>query len=69
MGFGKLWKLIMQFSRTWKVLENEDFSIWRCKSFGFLFGKVLKYPEMDFISWCRSSTPYILCLFILLFTM
>ena len=21
-SFGKLWKLIMQFSRAWKVLEN-----------------------------------------------
>ena len=24
-GFGKFWKLIIKFSSTWKVLENEKF--------------------------------------------
>ena len=27
-SFGKLWKLIMPFSRVWKVLQNEDVSRW-----------------------------------------
>ena len=26
-GFGKFWKLIMPFSRTWKVLEKGDFKV------------------------------------------
>ena len=26
MGFGKVWKLKMPFSRTWKVLEKERIS-------------------------------------------
>ena len=41
MGFGKLWKLMMSFSRTWKVLESRRFSKWLWKSFGFLFGRIL----------------------------
>ena len=24
-SFGRLWKLIMPFSKTWKMLENEGF--------------------------------------------
>ena len=48
--FGVLWKLMMQFSKTWKVLEKDCFSKWPCESFGFLFGKILKYPKMDIIS-------------------
>ena len=41
-SFGKLWKFIMPFSMTWKVLEKEDFSNWLWKSFEPLFGKFLK---------------------------
>ena len=33
-GFGKLWKLIMQFSSNWKVLE---------KKFQNHYGKVLEF--------------------------
>ena len=46
-SLGKLWKLIMRFSRTWKVLEKERFFKLALESFGFLFGGILKYPEMD----------------------
>ena len=35
MGFGELWKLIMPFSRTWKVLEKRSFQI--------SYGKVLDF--------------------------
>ena len=35
-GFGMLWKLKIQFSRTWKILEKGGFQ----SSFGFLFGKL-----------------------------
>ena len=41
-SFGKLWKLKMPFSRTWKFLERRGFTKWLWKSFGFLFGKILK---------------------------
>ena len=47
MGFGKLRKLIAPFSRSWKVLEKEDFSKWLCKCFGMLFEKILQYPKID----------------------
>ena len=46
-SYVKLWKLIMPLSRTWKVLEKRSFSNWLWKSFGFLFGKILKFPKMD----------------------
>ena len=46
-SFGKLWRAIMLFSRTWKGLEKGGFSNWAWNSFGFLFGKILKYPKMD----------------------
>ena len=45
MGFGKLWKMIMQFSRTWKVLEEERLSKLLWKSFEFLLRNILKYPK------------------------
>ena len=35
--FLEVMELIMQFSRTWKVLENGD-----GKVFGFLFGEILE---------------------------
>ena len=38
--------------RTWKILEKRPFSEWSWKSFGFLYGKILKYPKMD-ITLCR----------------
>ena len=39
-GFGKLWKLIMQFSRTWKVLEKEKFFKLAMEKFWiFVWGK------------------------------
>ena len=34
-GFGKLWKLTMPFSRTWKVLGKGGFSKWLSKSSRF----------------------------------
>ena len=34
-GFGKSWKSIIPFSRTWKVLENSFFDRWLWKSYGF----------------------------------
>ena len=40
-GFGKLWKLKISFSRTWKVLEKRSFSNWLWKCSGFLFGRTL----------------------------
>ena len=46
-GSGKVWKLLMPFSRTLKVLENESFFKWLWKRSGFLFGKILKYPKMN----------------------
>ena len=41
-SFGKLLKLNVQFSRTWKVLERRGFSEWLWKIFGSLFGQILK---------------------------
>ena len=37
----------MPFSRSWKALEKGGCSKGLCKRFGFLLGKVLKYPEID----------------------
>ena len=34
------------------MLEKGGFSNWLCKSFGFLIGKIQKFPEMN-ITWCR----------------
>ena len=45
--FGKSWILLMSYSRTCKVLEKRRFSKWLRKTFGFWFGKDLKYPRMD----------------------
>ena len=57
--FGKLKRLVLSFSRNWKVLEK--FSKWQWESFEFLFGKILKYPKMD-ISQCRMKHhPYYVC--------
>ena len=39
-SFGKLWKLIMLFSRTWKVLETKGFSKLLWKSFWVFVGEV-----------------------------
>ena len=47
MSFGKVRKLIKQFSSTWTVLEKAGFSKRLRKSFVFLFGKILKYPKVD----------------------
>ena len=46
MGFGKLWKLIMQFTRTWNVFNREVFQNGYGK-FWILYGKILKYPQID----------------------
>ena len=59
-SFRTLWKLMIPCSRTWEVSEKGGFSKWLWRSYGFLFGKILEYPEMDI-------TPYMLYLFILLF--
>jgi len=48
-GFGKLWKLIMPFSRTRNVLEKRGFSMRLGRSFGFLFRKILQYPKIYII--------------------
>ena len=37
----------MQFFRTWKVLEKERFFKIAVEGFGFLFGEILKYSEVD----------------------
>ena len=37
-SFGKLWKLIMQFSRTWRVLEKRGFQNGYGKVLEFCFG-------------------------------
>ena len=50
-GVGKLWKLMIPFSMTWKVLEKRSFQN-GCGTFWILLGKVIKCPEMD-ISKCR----------------
>ena len=47
MSFETVWKLIMQFSGTWKILEKRSVSNWLWKGLAFLLGKILKYPEMD----------------------
>ena len=57
-GFGKSWILLMSYSRTCKVLEKRSFSKWLRKTFGFWFGKALKYPRMD-ITQCL--TKYHIC--------
>ena len=37
-SFGMLWKLILQFHRTWKVLEKERFFKMAIESSIYLFG-------------------------------
>lgn len=44
IGFGTLWKLIMPFSMTWKILVKGGLPKWLLKRFGFLFGDIIKYP-------------------------
>ena len=46
---GKLWKFIIPFSRTWKVLEKGGNSKWLWKGSRFLLGKILQCPEIDII--------------------
>ena len=60
--FGKLWSLITKKSRTLTVLEKGKFTkigIW--KKFGFLFGKILKYPEIDMTLCCIKHLVYYVC--------
>ena len=40
-------EMIVPFPRSWEVLEKGGFSNWLWKSSGFLFGKILKHPEID----------------------
>ena len=46
-SFGKLRKLKMQFSMPWNILEKEVFQNGHGKFFLFVFGKILKYAEID----------------------
>ena len=36
---------------SWKFFEKERFFKLAMESFGFLFGEILKHPEMD-MTWC-----------------
>ena len=58
--FRTSWKLMIPCSRNWEVLGKGGFTKWLWRSYGFLFGKILEYPEMDL-------TPYMFYFFILLF--
>ena len=43
-SFGKLSKLVIPFSRTWKAFEKMFFKM-VVEKFGFLLGELLKYPK------------------------
>ena len=53
--FGKLWKFVMPFSKNWKVLEKGGLSIRLWRSFWCLFGKILSYPKMKYISFVHFT--------------
>ena len=49
MGFGKLWKLMIQFSRSWKVLEKKEFFKMAMEKFWIFVWENSKCSKMDII--------------------
>jgi len=46
-SFGKVWKLKMPFSRTWKALDKEISEVPMEKFWIFVWKNSKKYPKMD----------------------